>query len=74
MSESLVVFWAFSFDSLSNIMLILVCSVSTIVVFYSFNYMEGDPYLSKFISYISLFTFFMIILITSSNLCIFLAG
>lgn len=55
-------------------MLILVCLVSSVVVFYSFDYMSSDPNISKFLSYISLFTFFMILLIISTNFGVFLAG
>lgn len=73
-SESLIVFWVFSFDSLSNIMLILVCLVSSVVIFYSFDYMHNDPYISKFLSYISLFTFFMVLLVVSANFGVFLVG
>ena len=55
-------------------MLILVSSVSLIVQIYSLNYMSLDPFKSRFLSYIALFTFFMIILITSSNLGLLFLG
>ena len=48
-------------------MLVVVCSISTLVHIYSLGYMGEDPHLSRFMSYLSLFTFFMIILVTSDN-------
>ena len=55
------------FDSLTCVMLIVVFFVSFLVHLYSTKYMEGDPHLQRFISYLSLFTFFMIILVTADN-------
>lgn len=49
-------------------MLILVTGVSSLVHIYSTSYMNNDPHLPRFMSYLSLFTFFMIILVTSNNL------
>ena len=73
-SFNLVIKWEFVFDSLSLFMLILVNTVSTFVIWYSFNYMYNDPFQLRFLSYIYLFTLFMIILITSSDLVVFLVG
>ena len=56
------------FDSLTSIMLLLITLVSFFVHVYSTSYMEKDPHLSRFMSYLSLFTFFMIVLVTSNNL------
>nr|ALO20787.1 NADH dehydrogenase subunit 5 [Plotocnide borealis] len=56
------------FDNLVCFMLILITIVSYCVHLFSTSYMAGDPHLSRFMSYLSLFTFFMIILVTSSNL------
>lgn len=56
------------FDQLSCIMLLLIIIVSFIVHLYSFNYMKNESFIIKFISYLSLFTFFMIILVTSNNI------
>lgn len=55
-------------DSLTYVMLIVVLTVSTLVHLYSTEYMSEDPHLPRFISYLSLFTFFMLLLITSENL------
>lgn len=54
-------------DALSIFMLILIFSISFIVHIYSLDYMYNDPNLPKFLSYLSLFTFFMAVLVTSSN-------
>lgn len=59
--------WCFLFDSLTMVMLVVVTSISTLVHLYSSQYMAHDPHLSRFMSYLSLFTFFMIILITGDN-------
>ena len=59
--------WCFLFDSLTMIMLVVVTSISTVVHLYSSQYMANDPHLSRFMSYLSLFTFFMLILLTGDN-------
>lgn len=48
-------------------MLVTVTTISTLVHFYSCSYMSTDPHISRFMSYLSLFTFFMLILITADN-------
>lgn len=60
--------WSFYFDKLTVIMCILVSIVSNLVNIYSLEYMEHDAHKVRFISYLYLFSFFMIVLITSSNL------
>jgi NADH:ubiquinone oxidoreductase subunit 5 (subunit L)/multisubunit Na+/H+ antiporter MnhA subunit len=59
--------WGFIYDSLTVIMLVVVTCVSTLVHFYSTSYMEHDPHLPRFMSYLSLFTFFILILVTADN-------
>ena len=59
--------WSFLFDSLTMIMLVVITSVSTLVHLYSSQYMATDPHLSRFMAYLSLFTFFMLILVTGDN-------
>ena len=59
--------WSLYIDSLSIMMLIIVNTVSAIVHLYSIGYMSHDAGASRFLSYVSLFTFFMLILITSDN-------
>jgi NADH:ubiquinone oxidoreductase subunit 5 (subunit L)/multisubunit Na+/H+ antiporter MnhA subunit len=55
------------FDSVTATMLIVVLSVSTLVHIFSTGYMEQDPHRPRFMSYLSLFTLFMIILVTADN-------
>ena len=59
--------WVFAVDALPYCMLVVVLTVSTLVHLYSTEYMAGDPHVTRFISYLSLFTFFMLLLITSDN-------
>jgi NADH-ubiquinone oxidoreductase chain 5 len=66
-SDLFCVNWSFLFDSLTVTMLVVVNTVSALVHVYSIRYMEGDPHFWKFTSYLSLFTFFMIILVTADN-------
>jgi proton-translocating NADH-quinone oxidoreductase chain L len=66
--------WTFAFDSLTSIMLIVILSISTCAHFYSIEYMLYDPHQIKFMSYLSLFTFFMLLLVTSSNFIILFLG
>ena len=60
--------FSFQFDNVVNSMLILVLGVSFLVHLYSTSYMNGDPHLPRFMAYLSLFTFFMVVLVISSNL------
>jgi NADH-ubiquinone oxidoreductase chain 5 len=66
-SDLLNVSWGFLFDSLTTTMLVVVTFISTLVHLYSTDYIGEDPHLPRFISYLSLFTFFMLILVTSDN-------
>lgn len=59
--------WGFLFDPVTVVMLIVVTYVSTLVHLYATNYMGDDPHLSRFMSYLSFFTFFMLILVTGDN-------
>jgi NADH-ubiquinone oxidoreductase chain 5 len=59
--------WCFLFDSLTCLMLVVITSISFLVHLYSISYMGEDPHLIRFLSYLSLFTLFMIILVTSDN-------
>jgi len=60
--------WSFNFGSLSWIMCFTVTTVSLVVHMFSFFYMIMDPHISRFFSYLNLFTFFMLFLIVSNNL------
>ena len=63
-SEMLHVSWGFLFDSLTVVMLIVVTIVSSLVHIYSIGYMSHDPHLPRFMSYLSLYTFFMLVRVT----------
>lgn len=66
-SELFNVDWGFLFDSLTVVMCCIVTFISMLVHIYSVEYMSHDPHLSRFMSYLSLFTFFMLILVTADN-------
>ena len=61
-SEMFSFSWGFLFDSLTVVMLVVVTSVSSLVHLYSTEYMGHDPHLPRFMSYLSLFTFFILII------------
>nr|YP_010183888.1 NADH dehydrogenase subunit 5 [Coccidioides immitis]QVG62011.1 NADH dehydrogenase subunit 5 [Coccidioides immitis] len=73
-SESLYVLWGFYFDSLTVCMLLPVLIVSSLVHIYSIGYMSHDPHVQRFFSYLSLFTFMMIILVTANNYLLMFLG
>ena len=66
-SGSLDVNWSMRIDPLSVIMLVVVTSVSSLVHVYSIGYMSDDPHKPRFMAYLSLFTFAMLMLVTSDN-------
>lgn len=59
--------WSIKVDSLTAVMLIVVTTISALVHIYSIGYMSDDPHVPRFMSYLSLFTFFMLMLVTSNN-------
>ena len=59
--------WSINIDPLSSIMLVVVTSVSSLVHVYSIGYMSHDPNKPRFMSYLSLFTFSMLMLVVSDN-------
>jgi len=59
--------WAIRIDALSVTMMFVVTSVSAIVHTYSIGYMSEDPHRARFFAYLSLFTFAMLMLVTSDN-------
>jgi NADH-ubiquinone oxidoreductase chain 5 len=73
-SESFNILWNFQFDSLTVSMLIPVLIISSLVHFYSIGYMSHDPHNQRFFSYLSLFTFMMIILVTGNNYLLMFVG
>ena len=73
-SEYLNASWAFNFDSLTVSMLIPVLIISSLVHIYSIGYMSHDPHNQRFFSYLSLFTFMMILLVTGDNFLVMFVG
>ena len=62
-SGEIKVNWSINIDPLTSIMLVTVCLVSSLVHIYSIGYMSRDPNIPRFMSYLSLFTFAMIVLV-----------
>ena len=73
-SEFMLVNWGFLFDSLTVSMLIPVLVVSSLVHLYSISYMAEDPHNQRFFSYLSMFTFFMLVLVAGDNYLIMFVG
>ena len=67
-SGTLDVVWSLRFDQLAAVMVFVVSVVSACVHVYSIGYMHHDPSIPRFMAYLSLFTFFMLALVTADNL------
>src|SRR5579863_2734664 len=67
-SGDLKVDWALRIDPLTVVMLLVVTTVSGLVHLYSIGYMADDPHKPRFFSYLSFFTFAMLMLVTADNL------
>ena len=67
-SGSFVANWSLRFDTLTAVMLIVVTGVSSMVHIYSIGYMSHDNARARFMAYLSLFTFAMLMLVTADNL------
>ena len=59
--------WSIYIDPLTSVMLVVVSLISSIIHFYSIGYMSHDPHKNRFMSYLSLFTFSMLTLVTADN-------
>ena len=66
-SGNFVANWSINIDPLSSIMLVVVTFISALVHIYSVGYMSHDPHKPRFMSYLSLFTFSMLVLVVSDN-------
>tara|TARA_B100000427_G_scaffold323591_1_gene327311 strand:+ start:5922 stop:7832 length:1911 start_codon:yes stop_codon:yes gene_type:complete len=67
-SGSLISNWTVNIDFLTSIMIFVVLLVSSLVQIYSIDYMKHDLNISRFFCYLNLFSFFMLLLVTSGNL------
>jgi NADH-quinone oxidoreductase subunit L len=66
-SGGLDVGWEIRIDTLTGVMLVVVNTISALVHVYSIGYMHNDPHRQRFFAYLSLFTFAMLMLVTSNN-------
>jgi hypothetical protein len=73
-SDILTINWLFYFDQLTATMLVIVSVVSLAVHIYSIYYMTGEPHQQRFFSYLSLFTFFMLVLVSGGNYLVLFLG
>ena len=67
-SGDLKIDWSLRIDTLTAVMLVVVNTISALVHLYSVGYMADDPYRPRFFAYLSIFTFFMLMLVTADNL------
>ena len=73
-SEVLTVSWTFTLDTLSMSIITTVLVISSLVHLYSIDYMSADPHNQRFFSYLSLFTFFMVVLVSGDNYFVLFVG
>ena len=66
--------WSFTIDIITSIMLFVVSLISLLVIIFSFEYMINDPFFNRFISLLSVFTFFMLFFVASDNFIQFFLG
>ncbi|MEM8862890.1 MAG: NADH-quinone oxidoreductase subunit L, partial [Chloroflexota bacterium] len=66
--------WAFYLDTLSSTMLLVITGVGSLIHIYAIGYMHGDKEFARFFSYLNLFLFFMIILVTGSSYLMLFVG
>lgn len=72
--DNLKIKWEFIFDSMNILMILTVIIISILVHIYSFDYMKLDIHFTRFISFLSLFTFFMLILLSANNFIVMFIG
>lgn len=66
--------WAIQVDTLSVTMMLVVAGVGGLIHIYAIGYMHGDPDFSRFFTYMNLFLFFMLILVTANNYLMLFVG
>ncbi len=73
-SENMTISWEFLFDQLTVSMFIPVLYISSLIHIFSTDYMAEDPHNQRFFSYLSLFTFFMLVLVSGANFFVMFVG
>ena len=73
-SEIMTVSWEFLFDQLSVIFCIMITYITFLILVYTIYYMEGNPHIQRFFSYLSAFAGFMLILVTGGNYFVLFVG
>ena len=73
-SANFLVNWALRIDTLSVTMMLVVTGVGSLIHIYAIGYMHGDPDFSRFFTYLNLFIFFMLILVSGSNYLVMFVG
>lgn len=73
-SEKMSISWEFLFDQLTVSMFIPVLYISSVIHIYSIDYLSSDPHNQRFFSYLSLFTFFMLLLASGANYFVMFVG
>jgi NADH-ubiquinone oxidoreductase chain 5 len=73
-SEFMSISWEFLFDQLTVSMFIPVLYISSLIHIFSTDYMSADPHNQRFFSYLSLFTFFMLLLVSGANFFVMFVG
>jgi NADH-ubiquinone oxidoreductase chain 5 len=62
------IYWIFLFDFLSTIMFLVITTISMFVHIFSSYYLKEDPHVIRFFAFLSIFTFFMLFLVTAGSL------
>ena len=73
-SEFMSISWEFLFDQLTVSMFIPILYISSLIHIFSTDYMSEDPHNQRFFSYLSLFTFFMLLLVSGANFFVMFVG
>jgi LAGLIDADG DNA endonuclease family/NADH-Ubiquinone oxidoreductase (complex I), chain 5 N-terminus len=73
-SEIMQVTWSFLFDQLSVVFCIMITYITFLILVYTIYYMEGQPHVQRFFSYLSAFAGFMLILVTGGNYFVLFIG
>nr|YP_008474885.1 NADH dehydrogenase subunit 5 [Diddensiella santjacobensis]AGS44125.1 NADH dehydrogenase subunit 5 [Diddensiella santjacobensis] len=72
--DNIEILWSFTIDEISATLLIPIFTISSLVHIYSIAYMAHDPHQQRFFSILSLFTAFMVILVTGNNFLVMFVG